>query len=122
MINNEDFNFKEDDNFLNSENTPKEEVFEEYCPITDLMLSVLMEDKPFGITWKSDIIENFLIKRGYKIVSRHSELTDEDYKVAFKSDDPCIPETEADNTREIFSDEVQKILSNWLLKIGKEDE
>lgn len=92
---------------------------DEFCPMTDILLSAMMIDKPLGILWKNEIMEDFLIKRGYKIITRHSDVTGNDYKVAFKTSDSCIPETDVDNIRNVFNDEVQEILSNWLLKLGK---
>lgn len=89
------------------------------CPMMDVLISMLMMDRPFGIVWNNGIMENFLINRGYKIITRYSNITESDYKVAFKSSDSCIPETDVDNIRSVFNNEVQEILSNWLLKIGK---
>lgn len=113
---NNDFNKDFGDN-----NVPIDDEFEidseDFCPMTEILLSAIMIDRPFGIIWKDEIIEKFLMKRGYKIITRHSDVTGSDYRVAFKTSDSCIPETDVDNLRSVFNDEVQEILSNWLLKL-----
>lgn len=93
---------------------------EEGCPFVDVLASLTLMPKPFGIIWDDDKIENFLEKRGYKIIERFSEFTGESYKVAVKKDDSYIPEDDCSNLSKVFSSEVQDILSNWLLKLGTE--
>lgn len=125
MTNNNDFSNKnEGEEYLNNNNDLNnfpglKEVLEEGCPMTDFVLGILMLDKPFGILWNNDKMENFLQKRGYKIILRHSDITNQDYKVAFKPEDECIPETDVDNIRDIFNQEIQDVILNILLKYSK---
>ena len=93
---------------------------EEDCPYSQIFLSLLTMPKPLGLVWELDAIEDFLKKRGYKVIKRTNSSGDE-IKIAIKPEDSLIPENETGNLREVFYDEVQRILLNWLLKIGSEN-
>lgn len=73
-------------------------------------------DEPFGLSWDEDIVKDFLQKRGYYVLNRQNK-DGEDYSVAAKPEDSCIPTSES-NLMNTFSREVQTILAAWLLKIG----
>lgn len=97
------------------------EIFEEQddlpdCPLTDLVISNMMMSKPFGMNWDYDKMKEFLVKKGYKIITRYSDFREVEYEVAIKPGSSYIPEDDFSNIREIFDQEVQDILLNWLLK------
>lgn len=75
--------------------------------------------KPFGILWYDENMEEFLKKLGYKIITRKDPETDREYNIAVKPNDPSISDEGYSNVRDVFDNEVQKILLGWLLKISK---
>lgn len=86
------------------------------CPLTDLVISNMMMSKSFGMNWDYDKMKEFLVKKGYKIITRYSDFREVEYEVAIKPGSSYIPEDDFSNIREIFDQEVQDILLNWLLK------
>ena len=91
---------------------------EELCPSVSMFVSLLTMDKPFGIIWSREHQIYFLKKLGYKIIESNKDNTDyPPIQVAVKADSDMIPDINNSNIEEVFSDEVQKILLNWLLKI-----
>lgn len=86
------------------------------CLLTDLVISNMMMSKPFGMNWDYDKMKEFLVKKGYKIITRYSDSREVEYEVAIKPGSSYIPEDDFSNIREIFDQEVQDILLNWLLK------
>lgn len=90
---------------------------EELCPSVSMFVSLLTMDKPFGILWSRDNQVTFLKKLGYKIIEVNKDITEYDILVAVKPDSEIIPDMNRDNIEETFSNEVQGILLNWLLKI-----
>lgn len=77
------------------------------CPIFELY-----HQKILGVTWDEDKLEKFLKARGYTI----SEITvdGETYKHGTKEG----VDTKDYDLYEIFEEEVQDIILNWLLKNG----
>lgn len=108
-----------DDNNLDPE---EDDVLnEEDCPYSHIFMSLLTMSKPIGFIWEDiDIIENFLKKRGYKIIERTNSKGN-NIKIAVKPSDSCIPNDEFSNLREVFNQDVQNIILSWLLKIGGEN-
>lgn len=114
----------EDDDFLNDD---EEEWFDEFeddhneedCPIIGAVLGAMLSSKPFGLTWDDENISKFLKQRGYKILTRHDEENDRDYKVAVKPGESKISSDGFSNLRDIFDRELQEIILNWLIKISK---
>ena len=94
---------------------------EEDCPYSHMFLSLLTMPKPFGYyVWDLETIEEFLKKRGYKIIE-HKNSEGEEIKIAIKPTDSRIPDLDYSNLRDVFYEDVQKIILNWLLKIGSEE-
>ena len=93
---------------------------DEDCPYSHIFLSLLTMPKPLGFVWNLEDIEEFLKKRGYKIIERKNS-DGEDIKIAVKPSDSCIPGDETSNLREVFYQDVKKIILSWLLKIGSEN-
>ena len=106
-MNNNDSEFE--DYGLNSE--------EELCPSVGMFVSLLTMDKPFGILWSRDNQISFLKKLGYKIIELNKDFTEYSIQVAVKPDSEIIPDMSRDNIGEVFSNEIQGILLDWLLKI-----
>lgn len=94
---------KEDENFLNP----------------NMMMGLLTLPRPLGILWSPEKIKKFLKARGYILVDRISPETEEPITVACREDDSVIPMEE--NLVKTFTDEVEDILLNWLLKNGREN-
>jgi len=93
---------------------------EEDCPYSHMFLSLLTMPKPLGYMWTLETIEEFLKKRGYKIIE-HKNSEGEEIKIAIKPTDSRIPDLDSSNLRDVFYEDVQKIIFNWLLKIGSEE-
>ncbi len=92
---------------------------EEPCWMFSTIASIIMNsNKPFGMNFESDKIEEFLKARGYKIIEKYNEDLGDSIRVAIKSDQSHISGDVSDNIRTVFSREVQDILLGWLLKIG----
>ena len=68
----DNFNFVPEDEDYDIDFYPDSE--EEDCPYMSLMASIALNDKPFGILWPKDKIQEFLKARGYKILSRKNNL------------------------------------------------
>lgn len=103
------FDEQEDDFDFEPEDLPD-------CPLTDLVISNMMMSKPFGIHWDYDKMKEFLVKLGYKIITRYSDCREVEYEVAIKPNSSFIPEDDFSNIKEMFDSEVQDIMIGWLLK------
>jgi hypothetical protein len=73
--------------------------------------------KPFGMNWTNDIMSDFLKKRGYRVITRHDTKSNKDYQVAVKPGDKVISGDGHSNLEKAFEEEVQLILSKWLLSL-----
>lgn len=104
-----DFDEQEDDFDFEPEDLPD-------CPLTDLVISNMMMSKPFGMHWDYDKMKEFLVKLGYKIITRYSNRREVEYEVAIKPNSSFIPEDDFSNIKEMFDLEVQDIMIGWLLK------
>ena len=109
-------NSSEEDDDLDLSEVLGDEV--ESCAMADMIMSLSLMPKPFGMTWSNKQMTDFLKARGYKILTRFDEDTDDEYDVAVKKDADCIPEN--CNIISTFAEEIQTILLKWLLKISKE--
>jgi len=116
----DNFNFVPEDEDYNVDFYPDLE--EEDCPYMSLMASIALNDKPFGILWPKDKIQEFLKARGYKILSRKNKDTNEEYEIAVKSNSDSIPDDGHSNIKETFDSEMQDIILKWVLRIAKEDD
>ena len=91
------------------------------CGMFDLFTEALDNQKPFGVDFTQENMENFLRERGYKIIKRYSDTTKKENSIAIKPGSSYIPEDDFSNIEDTFNEEVRNILLKWLLKIGKED-
>lgn len=123
---NEDPNIPEDDDddLFDSDwdddgddETTGEDGGEEICPYTEMIISAILSGKPFGMNWTSDIMSDFLKKRGYRVITRHDNKSNKDYQVAVKPGDKVISGDGHSNLEKAFEEEVQLILSKWLLSL-----
>lgn len=117
-MNNKDFN--EENPILGSDGMVDEDFFdddEKDCPFAHTLISLTLLPRLFGMPWKSDKMEKFLKGRGYRIINRHDDDEDEDFKVAIKPGESMVPETS--NLLEVFTDEVQEVLLDWMLSLKK---
>lgn len=105
---------KEDNENINDPEDDFSEILASFIGSEPLELS-----KPFGILWLDENMEKFLKFRGYKILTKHDQETDQDYHVAVKPGDSYIPDEGYSNIREMFDIEVQEVLLSWLMKNGK---
>lgn len=94
---------------------------EDRFPISGLLLNLLNMPKPFGYMMPQDKMEWFLKEKGYRIIKKKFENSDEEYSVAIDPNSPVVPEENYSNIREVFDNEVQDIILGWLLKISKEN-
>lgn len=124
-------------NFISDDSNSDEEVFGDFvqdwgddqennepqdddnCPYLDLITTLLLQDKPFGIMWTIDKMLLFLKARGYKLLERKDSSGNE-YMVAVNPSDSSIPDTGRSNIKEVFDSEMQEILLKWVLKIASE--
>ena len=90
---------------------------EEDCPFAETIISIALMPKPFGMTWPSDKMIEFLKKRGYKIFERWDDDEEEEIHVAVKPNEQKLPGN--NNILETFVNEVQDIILNWLSKLDK---
>lgn len=91
----------------------------EGCEYAGMLSELVLMPKPFGMTWGREQMEDFLKKRGYKIISRYSEARGSNYPYVLREDDDLIPKNDGkSNIVEVFSDEIRDIILSWLLKIG----
>lgn len=88
---------------------------EDECPIAEMAMSLSMMDKPFGIIWDREKMERFLEHRGYQVITRYSDVTESEYRVAVRPDSSYIPERS--NISELFVSEVQETILGWLMKL-----
>lgn len=106
----DDFNLFEDE-----DNEP--------CPVFDAVCSIMALPKPFGFLWENDEkLIKFLEKRGYRVLQRqikNKEGKKENISIAVKPDSTNIPDLDYSNIREVFQEECQDIILNWLLKIAE---
>ena len=82
-------NSSEEDDDLDLSEVLGDEV--ESCAMADMIMSLSLMPKPFGMTWSNKQMTDFLKVRGYKILTRFDEDTDNEYEVAVKKDADCIP-------------------------------
>ena len=85
------------------------------CDVYNAVMGAIFISRPFGILWDDDLIEEFLVYKGYKIIPR----TDEDgdiYYVPVKKESKLIPDSKS-SMRQVFDREVQKSILKWLKKI-----
>jgi hypothetical protein len=110
-----------DDNLINKDDEifNKDILPDNDCPLAKNAVTLLGTlSKPFGmVTWKKGRIIEFLENRGYTVMPRWSEEESILHYVATKDESDCVPEKE--NLLEVFSDEVQNILLDWLLRIAE---
>lgn len=92
---------------------------DEDLPLAIPILGALMTPKPFGIMWTKEQVIRFLKSRGYMIIER-SDHDKKTYPVAVKKGSQVIPDGES-NIGDVFVEEVQEILMNWLLRIANDD-
>ena len=86
---------------------------------SEIMYHMLALPKPFGILWDFDKMEDFLKFKGYKIIERTDEESGRTCKMAIKPGDKYIPDfSKGTNILDIFTDEVQDSIINWLKKIS----
>ncbi len=115
----------DDDDFLNDdEDEWVEEFFEdddEPDPLLGVALGAVLSSKPFGLSWDDEHISSFLKQRGYKILTRHDEENDRDYKVAVKPGESKVASDGFSNLGEVFNNELQDIILSWILKISKNE-
>lgn len=90
--------------------------------LIDTLLALTVMPKPFGVTWSLDQMRGFLKARGYRVLERFDEETENEYYVAVKKNESRIPDDGKGNIVDVFANEVQNILLKWLLKIGKEND
>jgi hypothetical protein len=95
---------------------------EEDCPYLDILASIAFQDKPFGILWSKDKVNEFLKARGYKLIDRKNKDTGDEYTIAVKPDSSSIPDDGHGNTKEVFDSEMQDIIMRWILRIAKEND
>lgn len=98
-----------------------EEEDSDSCPYFDIIMHTVLLSRPFGILWDNDKMENFLKKRGYKIIEKHFSDPDrksETYKIAIKSGSIKMPTDEVSNIREVFDSELQDVILSWIDKIS----
>ena len=114
------FNFVPEDEDYNADFYPDSE--EESCSYLDILASIAFQDKPFGILWSKDKVNEFLKARGYKLIDRKNKDTGEDYTIAVKPDSSSIPDDGHGNTKEVFDSEMQDIIMRWILRIAKEND
>ena len=57
--------------------------------------------------------------RGYRILNRHDDDLDEDYKVAIKPGETVVPEQ--GNLVDTFTSEIQNVLIDWMLSLNKKE-
>jgi len=117
-------------NFKNMSKKKKQEEFddefedfedfrEEACPMIETIMNSLNElPKPFGMVWHDDLIEKLLTSRGYVIVERNLD-NGATIRVAVKKGEDFIPEDMDSSVLSVFEREIQEILIDWLLKLGK---
>lgn len=109
-------NYQPEDDFDNEEFD--DECDEDVCPYFQLLIGGVMADKPFGIVWSEDNIKDFLKQKGYKVITRYSKEKDREYTIAIEPDSEYLPDNgEYSNIRDVFSNEVQKLLTKWLLTL-----
>lgn len=86
---------------------------------SELLYQMMFVPKPFGMVWKYDNMIDFLKFKGYKVIERIDEETGRTNDVAVKSGAKYIPDATKSNILEVFEDELQKTLLNWLKKISE---
>lgn len=89
---------------------------EGYCDVYEAVMKAIFISKPLGIIFDNDLIEDFLVGRGYKIVER----TDDDgeiYTVPVKVGSKIIPDRR-DSLRRVFDREIQEVLMKWIKSIS----
>ena len=104
------------------DSSTQEENFEEdNCPYMNLIATLVLQDKPFGIMWTADKMIEFLKARGYKLIER-KDSSGNNYTVAVKPSDSSIPDDEHSNIKEVFDSEMQDIIMKYVLRIAKEND
>ncbi len=107
-------NAMSEDEFFNKGNGEEKEE-EGHCDVLEAVLGAIFLSRPLGIIFDEDLIEEFLMSRGYKIVERTDD-EGEVYTVPVKSGSKIIPDRR-DSLRRIFDREVQESLITWLKQI-----
>ena len=90
------------------------------CSVLPAIMASMMMPKPFGMVWNDENIEEFLTKRGYRIVKRHSKVRDTDYNIAIKEDVDLLPPEDDDSDYgiiEVFSNELQRTILRIIDKL-----
>lgn len=90
----------------------------EYCEIYEAVMKAIFISRPLGILWDDDLIENFLVSKGFKMIERIDE-DGEVFSVPVKPGAKIIPDRR-DSLRRTFDREIQKTLLKWLLKVESE--
>ena len=85
------------------------------CDVYNAVMGAIFISRPFGILWDEDLIEEFLVYKGYKIIPRTDE-EGEIYYVPVKKESKLIPDSKS-SMRQVFDREVQKSILKWLKKI-----
>jgi Mg2+ and Co2+ transporter CorA len=112
---------KDTTNFFNNFEQEDNDDYQE-VPFGDIFFALFsamsdaFSNKIFNIDWELEKVENFLVKLGYKIISRTNKDGDV-VKFAVKPDNPQIPDDESGNLIRVFNSEIQDILLNYFLKI-----
>lgn len=108
----------DENNYQSFDDEEFDDCDEDVCPYFQLLIGGIMSDKPFGIVWSEDNIKDFLRQKGYKIITRYSKEKDREYTIAIEPDSEYLPDNgEYSNIRDVFSNEVQKLLTKWLLTL-----
>lgn len=85
--------------------------------LSEFLYQMMFVPKPFGILWKFEKMEEFLKFKGYRIVERTNENGDT-FTVAVKPNSSYIPNESKSNIVDVFEEEVQSTLLNWLKNIS----
>ena len=85
------------------------------CDVYNAVMGAIFISRPFGILWDDDLIEEFLVHKGYKIIPRTDE-EGEIYYVPVKKESKLIPDSK-NTMRKVFDREVQQTILKWLKKI-----
>lgn len=86
---------------------------EDSCPILPMLAATMMMPKPFGMTWDDEVINKFLVQRGYIFITVTDD-SDNEFEVVVKKEDPIIPKEP--NVIVVFERELQKLFIDFLLK------
>lgn len=87
-----------------------------------VIMTMMSMPRPFGMIWHDEVMERFLESRGYILINKHSNEHGRDFKYAVKKGEDFIPEMDSNqssNVISVFEKEVQTILMDWLLELGK---